>query len=171
LNPREVLEVGCGAGDHLANLKSLIPEVKCNGVDLLQKQIDSLEIRHPNNNFKLNTLDITNPSCVLPKAELVFTHAVLMHISEKNHRFAIAIENVFNAATKHIVLVENWTQHDFMSEAVRFVEKHPEWKLYYGKSDLDPRARVMVISTEKLKNQKILDNYDELKFGEAVINH
>jgi SAM-dependent methyltransferase len=171
LNPGEVLEVGCGAGDHLANLKTLIPEIKCNGVDLLQKQLDSLEVRHPRNDFELNTRDITSPNCVLPKVELVFTHAVLMHISEKNHRFANAIENVFESATKHIVLVENWTQHDFMSEALRFVEKHPEWRIYYGKSELDSTARVMVISREKLRNQKILDSYDELKFGETVINH
>jgi trans-aconitate methyltransferase len=171
LKPREVLEVGCGAGDHLANLKSLIPEIKCNGVDLLQKQLDSLEIRHPNNDFELNTGDITSPNCVLPKVELVFTHAVLMHISEKNHRFAEAIENVFNAATKHIVLVENWTQHDFMSEALRFVGKNPEWRVYYGESDRDSRSRVMVISKERLRNQKILVDYNNLKFDETVINH
>jgi SAM-dependent methyltransferase len=171
LNPREVLEVGCGAGDHLANLKILIPEIKCHGADLLQKQLDSLELRHPNNDFELSTVDITSPNCVLPKVELVFTHAVLMHISEKNNRFAKAIENVFDAATKHIVLVENWTQHDFMSEALRFVEKHPEWRIYYAKSNLDSRARIMVISREELRNQKNLDNYDDLKFGQAIINH
>ena len=171
LKPEEVLEVGCGAGDHLANLKILMPEIRCNGVDLSQKQLDSLEVRHPNNYFKLNTRDITSPNCVLPRVELVFTHAVLMHISEKDHRFAIAIENVFNSATKHIVLVENWTQHDFMSEAIRFVENHPEWSIYYAESDLDSRSRAMVISREKIKNQKILDDYDDLKFGEPVINH
>jgi SAM-dependent methyltransferase len=171
LNPGEVLEVGCGAGDHLANLKSLMTEIKCTGVDLSQRQLDSLEARHPDNDFELSTCDITSPNCVLPKAELVFTHAVLMHISEKNHRFAIAIENIFNSAVKHIVLVENWTQHDFMSEAIRFAEKHPAWRIYYGESHVDSRARVMVISREKLKNQKILENYDDLKFGEKVIYH
>ncbi len=171
LNPLEVLEVGCGAGDHLANLKSLMPEIKCKGVDLLQKQLDSLATRHPNNDFELGAIDITSPNCVLPKVELVFTHAVLMHISEKSHRFTIAIDNVFNSATKHIVLVENWTQHDFMSEAVRFVEKHPEWRIYYGKSDRDSRSRVMVISSENLRNQKILSDYNDLKFDKNIINH
>jgi hypothetical protein len=171
LNPSEVLEVGCGAGDHLANLKSLNSTLDCRGVDLLSMQIDSLNLRHPNNKFNLSVADLTLAGCPLPETELVFTHAVLMHISEKENRYQNALENIFNAAQKHVVLMENWTQHDFFNDVNACLRNHPEWKIYFETSSRDQQTRIMIISKMELSIFRPLATYEDLLLGEKVIFH
>jgi len=171
LHPKSLLEVGCGAGDHLANLSTLIPGLESKGVDLLSKQLDSLNVRHPKNNFRLYVSDITMQDCQLPKAELVFTHAVLMHITEKHDRFINALENIFKAAQKYIVLIENWTQHDFFSAAQECIKRNPHWKIYYDISNRDEKMRVMVISKSKLQEYKPLLDYEDLTQGSKIVFH
>jgi SAM-dependent methyltransferase len=171
LHPESVLEIGCGAGDHLANLQSLSPSLKCIGADLLVGQLESLNTRHMNNNFDLLLADVTNKNCPLPKAELVFTHAVLMHISEKETRFQNALENVFNSAEKHIVLMENWTQHDFFKAANRCIESSPGWRLYFDKLGRDNETRIMIISKLDLPKFKVLSDYGDLTLGNKVVFH
>jgi trans-aconitate methyltransferase len=171
LNPAAVLEVGCGAGDHLANLKSLKSNLECHGVDLLSKQIDSLNLRHPNNKFNLTVADLTLRGCLLPETELVFTHAVLMHISEKENRYQNALENIFNAAQKHVVLLENWSQHDFFKDVNAYLRNQPEWKIYFETSSRDQQTRIMIISKMNLSIFRPLATYDDLLLGGKVIFH
>lgn len=171
LHPDSVLEIGCGAGDHLANLHSLRPTLKCKGVELLAEQLESLKARHPNNKFELLIADVTSKNCSIPKAELVFTHAVLMHISEKESRFQNALENVFNSAEKHIVLMENWTQHDFFTAAKRCIDVSPGWRIYFDELGRDNQTRIMIISKFDLPGLKVLNDYDNLTLGNKVIFH
>ena len=171
LHPESVLEIGCGAGDHLANLRSFSPSLECKGVELLAGQLESLNSRHRNNNFQLLLADVTSKNCLLPKAELVFTHAVLMHISEKENRFQNALENVFNTAEKYIVLMENWTQHDFFSAAKRCIEFSPGWRIYFDELGRDNQTSIMIISKLDLPSLKVLNDYDDLTLGNKVIFH
>ena len=171
LHPESVLEIGCGAGDHLANLRSFSPSLECKGVELLAGQLESLNSRHRNNNFQLLLADVTSKNCLLPKAELVFTHAVLMHISEKENRFQNALENVFNTAEKYIVLMENWTQHDFFSAAKRCIEFSPGWRIYFDELGRDNQTRIMIISKLDLPSLKVLNDYNDLTLGNKVIFH
>jgi len=171
LNPSEVLEIGCGAGDHLANLSTLNPKIDCKGIDLLAKQIDLLNLRHPNNNFTLKVGDVTAIDFLLPETELIFTHAVLMHISEKNQRYQNALSNIFNSAQKYVILMENWTQHDFFEDIKNYLQDYPEWKIYFEKSTKNQKTRIMIISKLKLSGFEPLLNYEELTFGEKVIYH
>ena len=171
LHPASVLEIGCGAGDHLANLQSLSPALKCKGVELLSEQLESLKARHSSNKFELFIADVTNKNCPLPKAEIVFTHAVLMHISEKESRFQNALENVFNSAEKHIVIMENWTQHDFFSAAKKCIESSAGWRIYFDELGRDNQTRILIISKLDLPSLKILNDYDDLTLGNKVVFH
>jgi SAM-dependent methyltransferase len=171
LNPESVLEIGCGAGDHLANLQSLRPSLHCKGVELLARQLESLNARHLNNKFELLIADVTSKNCPLPKAEIVFTHAVLMHISEKETRFENALENVFSSAEKHIVLMENWTQHDFFSAVKRCIDFNPGWRIYFDELGRDNQTRIMIISKLNLSGLKVLNDYNELTLGNKIVFH
>ena len=171
LHPESVLEIGCGAGDHLANLQSFSPALKCQGVELLAGQLESLNARHRDNNFQLLLADVTKKNCPLPKAEIVFTHAVLMHISEKETRFQNALENVFSSAEKHIVLMENWTQHDFFGAAKQCIDFSPGWRIYFDELGRDNQTRIMIISKLDLPSLKVLNNYDDLTLGNEVVFH
>lgn len=171
LNPQTVLEVGCGAGDHLANLKILSPNLECYGVDLLQKQLDSLNSRHPRNDFQLNVADVTLVDFLLPKVELLFTHAVLMHITEKEHRFQNTLNNIFMSAQQHIVFMENWTQHNFFVSIERYLVDNSQWKVYFDVSDRDEQIRIMIISKKELPSFEILEDYDDLLLGQPVVFH
>ena len=171
LQPESVLEIGCGAGDHLANLQNLNPSLKCNGVELLADQLASLKARHEGNNFELMIADVTSKNCSLPKTELVFTHAVLMHISEKENRFFNALENVFDSAENHIVLMENWTQHDFFGAAKKCMETRPGWRMYFDELSRDDQTRIMIISQLELPNLRPLMNYEDLTLGQTIVFH
>ena len=171
LKPRSVLEIGCGAGDHLFNMQILIPNLECHGVELLQRQLDSLKTRHPQNNFHLRLADLTSHNYEASKLELVFTQAVLMHITEKESRFQIALENVLNTAENHVVLMENWTQHDFFFEVQEWQKKNPGWKLYFDISDQDERIRVMIISKKDLSDYQLLTSYNQLLWSGQLEKH
>jgi len=170
LNPKSVLEVGCGAGDHLANLKSLNQNLECYGTELLEEQLNSLNVRHPNNKFKLNLADITLKECTLPEVELVYTNAVLMHITEKKQRFQNALTELFSAATEHIVLMENWTQHNFYESVKIVLQDKPYWKIYFRVAENDNQTRVMVISKSKLEYEPLVD-YNDLLVGKLISIH
>ena len=43
LKPVSVSEIGCGGGDHMYNIKKIMPKIKISGSDLLQKQLDFLK--------------------------------------------------------------------------------------------------------------------------------
>ena len=171
LSPRQVLEVGCGAGDHLANLSILIPDVEFHGADLLWEQLESLKQRHPSNSFQLHMADLTQKICNLPRVELIYSHAVLMHISEKEGRFQTALTNIFGAAQRHVVLIENWTQHDFLQAVELYIQNNPEWKIFFDISHRDSETRVMVISKDSPGFLKQLTRYEDLTLGKDVMHH
>jgi SAM-dependent methyltransferase len=162
LNPTEILEIGCGGGDHLANLNTLMPGVKMNGIELLEHQLDTLNSRHPGHSFNLRLGDITSSQFIHPKTDLVFTHAVLMHITEKENRFSIALNNVLNTGSRYVVLMENWTQHNFLAGAQEFLSTNSEWKVFFKASNHDEDARIIILSKVELPNFLPLDNYSDL---------
>ena len=171
LNPTEILEIGCGGGDHLANLNTLIPGVKMNGIELLEGQLGTLNSRHPGNSFNLSLGDITSSKFIYQKTDLVFTHAVLMHITEKENRFSIALNNVLNTGSRFVVLMENWTQHNFLAGAQNFLNNNPEWKVFFKASHHDEHARIVILSKIELPSFLPLTNYSELSTDNRLRPH
>jgi trans-aconitate methyltransferase len=82
LEPKSILEVGVGGGDHIHNLHLLLPEAKFYGIDISQKQLDFALSRHPDLEYILTVQDVTKKDALdaLEKVDLVYTQAVLMHI-------------------------------------------------------------------------------------------
>ena len=116
LHPASVHEVGCGGGDHVANITRLFPECAVSGGDRGLSQLKMAADRHPELQGKLGLQDITMPySSHWPKADLVYSQAVIMHIHTAVSHLA-ALSNMFRSAKKHVLLVENTQCHNFVED-------------------------------------------------------
>jgi SAM-dependent methyltransferase len=115
LQPRSVLEVGCGGGDNLFNLFMLQPSLHLRGVDISPEQLNLLTKRHPRFAEMVEPCDITQSVSHIAPADLVFTQAVLMHIGIHNGRWDCGIKNLFHLANHQIVLMEHWFKHDYFA--------------------------------------------------------
>lgn len=108
LNPASILEIGCGAGDHVFNLAQLLPQAKVQGCDLLETQLNVVAERYPGLSVFQHDIVIAVPPV---RAEMIYTQAVLMHLG--SGRLLAALWHMFAAATRYIVMMENWRCHDF----------------------------------------------------------
>lgn len=126
LKPDSVLEIGFGAGDHLANIQKILPHIKISGCELLESQMKLALLRHPElkSSAHLCLHDITT-SHAPHKADLVFTQAVIMHI-QKDGRHLNALRNIFHASKKYVLLMENYGRHNFYDD-IRKISKEPNF--------------------------------------------
>jgi len=164
LNPKSILEVGCGGGDHMANLLKIMPEVDISGSDLLPKQLRYLEKRNPELKGRTFVNDITKEFVL--KAELIFTQAVIMHI-QKSNRHLNALKNLINASTKYVVLMENWTRHNFY-EDIENISLGLKEDLHIYKVD-NGKQIIMVISKVPIVDKKL--NYVKLESDEEMLKY
>ncbi len=167
LSPNSVIEVGCGWGDHLYNMKLLCPEIKLSGIDLSDKQISNLRKRHPELRADIKQLDITLPyPFSYPIHDIAFTQAVIMHLKVGNSHL-IALSNMFRYATKQLLLMENWTAHDFLDDIKFLFSKNMiPWKniyFYYRVSIEFNKPHLMIISSVPLKKYPVLTDYSILR--------
>jgi len=166
LKPKRVMEVGCGWGDHLQNLSVLNPKIQLFGCDLGNEQLRLLKKRHPHLKASVRQFDITLPfSDDLPKVDVCFTQAVIMHIQTANaHRVGLA--NMFKMATNQVVLMENWKRHNFLDD-IKMLHKQKmiPWKniyFYYRTSpEYGNKPHIMIVSSKKLRYPE-LKNYKTL---------
>ena len=152
LKASSLLEIGCGGGDHLKNLSTIFPTKKVRGIDISKEQIDFALERHPALAGSVSVMDISRdiPPQSL-QSDLVFSHTVLMHISEKGGRFDRALQNMFIRASNAVVLVENWQQHDFFNAVKKVCASSEKWskaQIYFHESSAFPEARAMIIAFE-----------------------
>jgi len=164
LKPYSLLEVGCGCGDHLANIQKILPETEINGCDLLEEQMRFLLSRHPDlkNNAKLFSHDITvSPPNI--KVDLLYTQAVIMHI-RGNNRHLNALRNMFHVSKKYIVLMENWVSHNFYND-IRKISREPNfpWEGIYLYVNGDGKQTLIIISNT------VLDGYKELYSNRQLV--
>ena len=161
LNPRTVLEIGCGGGDHLFNLNVLAPAIGLYGRDRSAGQLAFLRRRHPGLRAEIAQLDVTLPySTRWPVVELAFTQAVIMHIHTGNDHYE-AISNLLRTATKYVVLMENWERHNFM-QIINELRKTNRilWKelfFYYRRSPELDKPHLMVVSSVELPYETLTD--------------
>jgi hypothetical protein len=173
LNPNSVREIGFGAGDHLSNLSSMLPDSKLYGIDRSVEQLETLRIRHPKLQADLSVTDITDRQIALETVELSFTQAVLMHISELNNRYLNAMVNILDSTSSQIVLIEHWTQHDYIGSIRRLIDSKQNWQgaeIYFAVSSEDPNVRCMVVSKSPCSFPLLL-NDDQLLQGQNLLTH
>lgn len=171
---KSVFEAGFGGGDHLANLSTINGGLTLSGVDRLPSQLEILQERHPGLQGDFIVGDLTAPlTGEFPLGnEIVYSHAVLMHISERNGRFQTAINNVVRLASRAVVLVENWSQHDFLKALSAALDsaKKESWKIYIHESSSFPGNYALVACDEDLPLIPI-DHYDQLLRGATLRTH
>lgn len=173
LAPSNVLEIGCGGGDHLRNLHLLAPSIQLSGVDRSQEQLNTLHERHPDLVADLRIIDITEAASELPAADLIYSQTVLMHISETQGRLLNALRAALKSARRQIVMVEDWTEHDFLAHVRAAISGDPAWAdaaIYWTSRPAHPDVRAMVVSKTPLA-YPVLRNYDELLQGRTLQIH
>ncbi len=118
--PSSVFECGAGSGQHLKNLKTLLPTAEIAGCDISQAQIDfgkefsDLPFSIINN---LRVLDFTGPVPLDKKYDFVYTQAVIMHLSTENARKFL--RNMAAISNKYIFLIEGVKNHENWYEFVK----------------------------------------------------
>lgn len=154
LRPESVLEVGCGGGDNLHNLRTLQPSLDMRGIDVSTGQLQLLYKRHPALVELVIICDVTGSVEQAAPADLVFTNAVLMHIGAGGGRWECAVRNLFRLARHHVLLVEHWTKHEYVMLLKSLVPgKDIPWPalyLYSRASHSQEYPRVLVASRHPL---------------------
>lgn len=163
LDVKSTLEVGCGGGDHVRNLQALYPEIQVNGGDRSQEQLKFLRMRNPEIADRTFLQDITMPlSSQWPRVELVYSQAVIMHIKTAvTHLNALA--NMFNLATKYVVLMENYGCHHFVEDIKRLHRGgHLDWEqINFHVHHYDGKPYCLVVAREPC-SLPVLEDYDAL---------
>lgn len=166
LNPSSVFEMGCGSGMHLYNLQTLNSQIKLSGIDLSEKQINSLHKRYPKLEADIKQADATANDNLnnLPQVDLAFTQAVIMHI-HTDHLHMNALENLFKMSKKYVLLYESPKNHKFMDDInYLFNQKRILWNnlfFYYRINEENNKPSPMICSNEKL-NYLVLEDYNIL---------
>jgi len=160
LQPESLLEAGCGAGDHLANLQVLLPSATLTGVDRSVRQIELLRRRNPHLRSVTGVVDLTLPApASLECADLVYSQAVVMHIHTGNSHL-VALSNMFRLARKQVVMIENWNSHDYVADIRKLQELGiTGWSSIYcyvrRKSRETEKASALVVSLTPLQLEEV----------------
>ncbi|MBU1307310.1 MAG: class I SAM-dependent methyltransferase [Alphaproteobacteria bacterium] len=173
LKPVSVLEVGCGGGDHLRNMQELDGAIKLYGIDRSEGQMQTLRERHPDILASLSVVDLTDSQSTLPTVDLTYSQAVLMHISETNGRFDIALRNILRSTRRHVILIENWTEHDFLLNARQAMNSEPSWlsgNIHFSQLRHNHSVRAMILSKEPVPFPP-LERYSDLLLGNELRTH
>ena len=166
LRPERVAEIGCGGGDHVVNLTTLLPDTQISGFDRSNEQLSFALLRSPQLKDKIHRFDITMPfSSKLPQVDIVYTQAVLMHIKTGNGHL-VGLSNMFRMADKQVILMENWSKHSFLDDIKRLYENGMiPWKqlfFYFRRApEFQNKPHVMIISSELLSFEP-LESYAQL---------
>lgn len=168
LKPASVVELGCGAGDHGHNIKVLYPECQVNGYDLSESQLALLRKRNSDlDPAKFRQMNLTLPAPLSCKAhDIAYTQAVIMHIQAGNGHL-VALSNTFRLATKQVVLMENWSRHDFMGDICQLQQAGiigwNKLHFYYRCApELNNCPHLMVVSSSELPQYPVLTDYSLL---------
>lgn len=151
LQPKSILECGCGAGYHMKNLMTILPKYPVvHGVDLLRSQIEfSKEFSQlPESMYEnICVMDMTKEKPARPY-EFVFSQAVIMHLSTEN---AIAfLNNMKLTSSKYVFLVEGVKNHEDWFGLVKSVFTEDEWDLKIIGKYID----YGILLTKKTKTKK-----------------
>lgn len=160
LSPDSVFELGCGGGDHLANISLLMPGIALHGIDISPQQLSLLRKRHPRLPASLAAFDAKQPlPADFPQVDVAYTQAVLMHI-QTDDRHLVAMENLFRIARRQVVMMENWTRHDFVGDIRRLhAAGRIPWREVHLAFRVSPelqKPHLLVASAEPLDESRVL---------------
>lgn len=169
LAPGSVHEVGCGGGDHVAHAARLFPDIKVSGGDRGVTQLNLAVSRHPELVGRIGVQDITMPfSSQWPRADLVYSQAVIMHIHTAVSHF-VALANMVRQARDHVLLVENVQCHNFVADLRSLAAGgHLEWEqVHLYRVEGSTGAQGILLSRHMLELPELTSDA-ELRRGERV---
>jgi SAM-dependent methyltransferase len=166
LQPKSIMDIGCGFGDSLHNIHILYPDGQLFGIDISPGVLKALSERHPALNAKVQQCSIKMPPAQLdlPKVDLAYTNAVIMHIRVDH---LSALTNLFQIATKQVLLMENWKRHELMADIQSlYDQKKLPWEsiyFHYRESHILKKPHLMIISSHPLPQYPVLTDYGLLR--------
>lgn len=115
INPESVLEMGCGYGENLYNIKKAFPKAKVVGFDINKEKITEgmNKIRREEIDIEMFVGDIFTTEFPKKSFDVVLTDAVLLMIDMTEEQIKNVIQKIIKTAKKMIILVE-W--HDGKTE-------------------------------------------------------
>ena len=136
IKPGSIFEFGCGACYHLRNIMTLCPDINVSGADYLGSQIefgkefipDGMEF--PKN---VSVRDLTADVSDLPKVDLVYSQAVVMHLN--SDKAVKMMQNMGKIAEKYIIMVEGVRNHEDWYDLVKY--SLPDWEMSLTNNYID----------------------------------
>lgn len=115
--PKTVFEVGCGSGQHLCNVQTILPNAIVYGCDINSEQMDFGKnvLKIDSDLYKnVQTLDFSLPT--VPQSlgktyDVVYSQSVLMHLS--HDKTYSCLRNMLKISNKYVIFVENPADHDY----------------------------------------------------------
>ncbi len=116
LNPKSVYEVGCGSGQHLDNIHTILPFCELHGCDISLNQLNfgrhELYIsQFIFANVTVDNFDLLDISDMLGKYSVVYSHAVLMHLNPV--RALNILRKMLSIANKYVIFIETTHKNNF----------------------------------------------------------
>lgn len=132
LKPKSVFEVGCGGCYHIKNIVTILPLLEGNigGMDLLGDQLRfgisfaDLPISIARHLLIGNFTDSEDVKKIAQGYELVYSHAVVMHMGTENA--VRTLQNMAKVSYKYILLIEGLVNHENWFDLVK--ETLPDWE-------------------------------------------
>lgn len=130
---QSIAEIGVGGGRNLANLRLLLgPDVALSGYDRAPLQIKFFQELFPEAFRETATgiMDLTEASIKeehLP--DVVFASTVLMHI-QRPDAYRSALRNLLASARNFVVIMDNWSAHDYYADLMARTECDRAMRLY-----------------------------------------
>ena len=130
LKVNSIFECGCGGGYHLKNLRTLLPDAKISGCDLLQTQIDfakGFSGLEPEIQDSLRAMSMIEEPLKydVGKWEFVYSQAVIMHLSRENAK--AFLRNMGRLSSKYIAFTEGKNNHADFKQMVQ--DTLPDWEV------------------------------------------
>jgi hypothetical protein len=128
-----IAEVGVGGGRFLANLNAILGgHVRLSGYDRSAQQLAFFKELFPEifRQTKTSVMDLTEKPIAEPDLpDVVFASTVLMHIKRPD-AYQAALKNLLASARKFVVLMDNWSSHDYFHDLQAQTASAPDVRLY-----------------------------------------
>lgn len=151
LNPKSILDIGCGNGKWFTALKKIAPNYL--GVDISSKLIKIAKAKHPKGQFIKADLRKLS-SVVKEKYDVIFSYTSLLHVPPEQIEDTI---NELKKVGKYLVLIEPTKPFDTSNVQMRQI--HPEiikaqqdGKIIYGVKSSFVHNYINYLTPEKIVN-------------------
>ena len=131
LDPKSIIDIGCGPGNSTAALKSAFPKAEVLGVDNSENMIKSAREEHENIDFMLCDVSVDLDK-INKKFDIVFSNACIQWVPDHYN----LLKNMMNLLNnKGVLAVQTpMNYHEPIHEIIKETIAEPNWKNKISKS-------------------------------------